>query len=77
MFIITIHLYKLTEARHTFNQTKEFEKSSTNIKQVLTSLQMLGYLEIDNKIILDSDANNEGIGAVLSESFRNEETFIV
>ncbi|GBO06588.1 Retrovirus-related Pol polyprotein from transposon 297, partial [Araneus ventricosus] len=54
---------------------KECEKSFNSLKQALTS-PILTYPRTDNDFILDTDANNEGIGAVLSQNIGNEERLI-
>ncbi|GBM21343.1 Retrovirus-related Pol polyprotein from transposon 412 [Araneus ventricosus] len=69
-------LYKLTEAKSNFNWTDECEKSFNSLKQALTSAPILTYPRIDKDVILDTDASNEGIGAVLSQNIKNEERVI-
>ncbi|GBN84493.1 Transposon Ty3-G Gag-Pol polyprotein [Araneus ventricosus] len=44
-----------------------------SLKQVLTSSPILTYSRTDKDFILDTDASNEGIGAVLSQNMGNEE----
>ncbi|GBM71467.1 Retrovirus-related Pol polyprotein from transposon 297 [Araneus ventricosus] len=69
-------LYKLTEAKSNFNWTEECEKSFNSLKQALTSSPILTYPRTDKDFILDTDASNEGIGAVLSQNIGNEERVI-
>ncbi|GBN01476.1 hypothetical protein AVEN_209205-1, partial [Araneus ventricosus] len=69
-------LHKLTEAKSNFNWTDECEKSFNSLKQALTSSPILTYLRTDKDFILDTDASNEGIGAVLSQNTGNEERVI-
>ncbi|GBN69125.1 Retrovirus-related Pol polyprotein from transposon opus [Araneus ventricosus] len=69
-------LHKLTEAKSNFNWTDECEKSFNSLKQALTSSPILTYLRINKDFILDTDANNEAIGAVLSQKIGNEECVI-
>ncbi|GBN46382.1 Retrovirus-related Pol polyprotein from transposon 412 [Araneus ventricosus] len=69
-------LHKLTEAKLNFNWTDECEKSFNSLKQALTSSPILTYLRTDKDFILDADASNEGIGAVLSQNIGNEERVI-
>ncbi|GBM36447.1 Retrovirus-related Pol polyprotein from transposon 297 [Araneus ventricosus] len=69
-------LHKLTEAKSNFNWTDECEKSFISLKQALTSAPILTYPRIDKDFILDTDTSNEGIEAVLSQNFGNEERFI-
>ncbi|GBM48620.1 Transposon Ty3-I Gag-Pol polyprotein [Araneus ventricosus] len=66
-------LHKLTEAKSNFNWTEECEKSFNSLKQALTSSPILTYPRTDKDFILDTDASNEGIGAVLSQNIGNEE----
>ncbi|GBL91073.1 hypothetical protein AVEN_184448-2 [Araneus ventricosus] len=54
----------------------ECEKSFNSLKQALTTSPVLAYLRTDKEFILDTDARNEGIGAVLSQKIRNEERVI-
>ncbi|GBN62197.1 Retrovirus-related Pol polyprotein from transposon 297, partial [Araneus ventricosus] len=69
-------LHKLTEAKSNFNWTEECEKSFNSLKQALTSSPILTYPRTDKDFILDTDASNEGIGAVLSQNIGNEERVI-
>ncbi|GBM61026.1 Retrovirus-related Pol polyprotein from transposon 297 [Araneus ventricosus] len=69
-------LHKFTEAKSNFNWTEECEKSFNNLKQALTSSPILTYPRTDKDFILDTDASNEGIGAVLSQKIENEERAI-
>ncbi|GBO06902.1 Transposon Ty3-G Gag-Pol polyprotein [Araneus ventricosus] len=69
-------LHKLTEARSNFNWTEECEKSFNSLKQALITSPVLTYPRTDKEFILDTDASNEGIGAVLSQKIGNEECVI-
>ncbi|GBN15424.1 Retrovirus-related Pol polyprotein from transposon 297 [Araneus ventricosus] len=69
-------LHKLTEARPNFNWSEECEKSFNSLKQTLITSPVLTYARTDKKFILDTDASNEGIGAVLSQKIGNEECVI-
>ncbi|GBM44268.1 Retrovirus-related Pol polyprotein from transposon 297, partial [Araneus ventricosus] len=69
-------LHKLTEAKSNFNWTDECEKSFNILKQALSSSPILTYPRTDKDFILDTDASNEGIGAVLSQNTGNEERVI-
>ncbi|GBN14381.1 Transposon Ty3-I Gag-Pol polyprotein [Araneus ventricosus] len=69
-------LHKLTEAKSNFNWTEECEKSFNSLKQALTSSPILTYPRTDKDFILDTDASNEGMGAVLSQNTGNEERVI-
>ncbi|GBN56012.1 Retrovirus-related Pol polyprotein from transposon opus [Araneus ventricosus] len=70
---ITRPLNKLTEAKSNFSWTDECEKSFNSLKQALTSSPILTYPRIDKDFFLDTDASNEGIGAVLSHNTGNKE----
>ncbi|GBM27783.1 Retrovirus-related Pol polyprotein from transposon 297 [Araneus ventricosus] len=69
-------LHKLTEARSNFNWTEECDKSFNSLKQALITSPVLTYPRTDKEFILDTDASNEGIGAVLSQKIGNEECVI-
>ncbi|GBN86053.1 Retrovirus-related Pol polyprotein from transposon 297 [Araneus ventricosus] len=69
-------LHKLTEARSNFNWTEECEKSFNSLKHALITSPVLTYPRTDKEFILDTDASNEGIGAVLSQKIGNEECVI-
>ncbi|GBN55575.1 Retrovirus-related Pol polyprotein from transposon 297 [Araneus ventricosus] len=69
-------LHKLTEVQSNFNWTKECEKSFNNLKRSLTSSPILTYPRTDKDFILDTDASNKEIGAVLSQNIGNEKRVI-
>ncbi|GBL72306.1 Retrovirus-related Pol polyprotein from transposon 297 [Araneus ventricosus] len=69
-------LHKLTEAKSNFSWVDECEKAFNSLKQALTSSPILTYSRIEKDFILDTDASNEGIGAVLSKNIQNEEHVI-
>ncbi|GBM06371.1 Retrovirus-related Pol polyprotein from transposon 297 [Araneus ventricosus] len=69
-------LQKLTETRSNFNWKEECEKSFYSLKQALITSPVLTYPRTDKEFILDTDASNEGIGAVLSQKIGNEECVI-
>ncbi|GBM57168.1 Retrovirus-related Pol polyprotein from transposon 297 [Araneus ventricosus] len=69
-------LHKLTEAKSNFNWTEECEKSFNSLKQALITSPVLTYPRTDKEFILDTDASNEGIGAVLSQKIGKEESVI-
>ncbi|GBM15017.1 Retrovirus-related Pol polyprotein from transposon 297 [Araneus ventricosus] len=54
----------------------ECEKSFNSLKQALTSSPILTYPRTDKDFILDTDASDEGIGAVLSQNTGNEKRVI-
>ncbi|GBN40028.1 Retrovirus-related Pol polyprotein from transposon 297 [Araneus ventricosus] len=69
-------LHKLTEDRSNFNWTEECEKSFNSLKQALITSPVLTYPRTDKEFILDTDASNKGIGAVLFQKIGNEECVI-
>ncbi|GFW52474.1 retrovirus-related Pol polyprotein from transposon 297 [Trichonephila clavipes] len=60
-------LHKLTESKQKFQWTKECEDSFLQLKEALTSSPILIYPQPDKPFILDTDASNESVGAVLSQ----------
>ncbi|GFT91130.1 retrovirus-related Pol polyprotein from transposon 297, partial [Nephila pilipes] len=69
-------LHKLTEAKSNFNRTEDCKKSFNSLKQTLTTSPVLTYHRTDEDFILDTDASNDGIRAVLSQKIGNEECVI-
>ncbi|GFS64075.1 transposon Ty3-I Gag-Pol polyprotein, partial [Nephila pilipes] len=61
--------------QHKIN-TEDCQKSFNSLKQALTTSPVLTYPRTDEDFILDTDASNEGIGAVLSQKIGNEECVI-
>ncbi|GFS74708.1 retrovirus-related Pol polyprotein from transposon 297 [Nephila pilipes] len=70
-------LHKLTEAKSNLNWTEDCQKSFNSLKQALTTSPVLTYSRTDEDFILDTDASNEGIGAMLSQKIGNEECVTV
>ncbi|GFT29471.1 retrovirus-related Pol polyprotein from transposon 297, partial [Nephila pilipes] len=65
-------LYKLTEAKSNFNWTEDCQKYFNSLKQALTTSPTCSDLpRTEEDFILDTDASNEGIGAVLSQKIEN------
>ncbi|GFT68692.1 retrovirus-related Pol polyprotein from transposon 297 [Nephila pilipes] len=69
-------LHTLTEAKSNFNWTEDCLKYFNSLKQPLTTSPFLTNPRTDEDFILDTDASNEGIGAVLSQKIGNEECVI-
>lgn len=69
-------LHKLTEKLNKFQWTTECEDAFQKLKTKLVSAPILGYPTPDNHYILDTDASNFGIGAVLSQLVDGVETVI-
>ena len=57
-------LHKLTQKNEIFRWSDEW---SETLKNCLTSTPILAYPDQNEKFILDTDASNEAIGAVLSQ----------
>ena len=69
-------LHKLTEAKQKFLWTAECEEAFNHLKGALTSAPILAYPQPDKDFILDTDASNEGVGAVLSQELDGQERVI-
>ncbi|GFW03304.1 retrovirus-related Pol polyprotein from transposon 412 [Trichonephila clavipes] len=69
-------LHKLTESKQKFQWTKECEDSFLQLKEALTSSPILIYPQPDKPFILDTDASNESVGAVLSEEIDGQERVV-
>jgi len=69
-------LYKLTERGRTFQWTKECAEAFAVLKNRLTTAPILCYPNYKEKFILDTDASQEGIGAVLSQRQGDKEVVI-
>ncbi|UYV67829.1 K02A2.6-like [Cordylochernes scorpioides] len=64
---IAAPLHRLTEARASFHWNEECEKAFRALKRSLCSSPILAYPQPRANFILDTDASNLGIGAVLSQ----------
>ena len=60
-------LHKLTEANVEFVWTPECRSSFQTLKTLLSTAPVLAYPDFTAELILDTDASNHGIGAVLSQ----------
>ena len=60
-------LHRLTEKQHEFVWTEECDMAFNRLKMALTSTPILAYPTCDDSFVLDTDASNLGIGAVLSQ----------
>ena len=69
-------LYKLTEAKTEFVWTGQCQQAFDGLKGLLTSARVLAYPTREGKFVLDTDASDHGIGAVLS-SGRGGETYCI
>jgi len=59
-------LYQLTEPNNDFEWTNECQQAFNQLKELLTSSPILAYRK-QGLFVLDTDASNHGIGAVLSQ----------
>ena len=73
---ITRPLYRLTEAQREFRWTRECEDTFCQLKCLLTTAPILAFPRLDGLFILDTDASNTGLGAVLSQIQGDEEKVI-
>ena len=64
-------LYKLTEAKAEFAWTEQCQLAFDSLRGLLTSGRVLDYRTREGEFVLDTDASDHGIGAVLSKSERN------
>ncbi|GFY34037.1 retrovirus-related Pol polyprotein from transposon 412 [Trichonephila clavipes] len=69
-------LHKLTESKQKFQWAKECEDSFLQLKEALTSSPILIYPQPDKPFILDTDASNESVGAVLSQEIDGQERVV-
>ncbi|KAM0724690.1 Retrovirus-related Pol polyprotein from transposon 17.6 [Formica fusca] len=69
-------LYALTENRMKFEWGKECQNAFEQLKFILSSSPILSFPKGEDEFILDTDASNIGIGAVLSQKQEGEEKVI-
>ena len=69
-------LYKLTEKGSQFVWTEACESAFKLLKAKLTSAPVLAYPTNEVPFILDTDASNQGIGAVLSQVHQGQEEVV-
>ena len=60
-------LVKLTEKERPFTWEAEQQKSFEDLKEMLSKAPILVHPQPEGDFILNTDASNEGIGAVLSQ----------
>ena len=73
---IVAPLHRLTDLKSQFNWTAECEAAFKRLKNALCSSPILSYPQSSGMFILDTDASNIGIGAVLSQVQDKEEKVI-
>ena len=69
-------LHELTEKGQSFEWTKACEESFQQHKDALVSAPLLTYPHITQPFLLDTDASNDNVGAVLSQVHDGEERVI-
>ena len=62
-------LHRLTRKNQTFTWSRECEAAFTLLKEKLTTSPILAYPSVDKSFILDTDASDTAMGAVLSQRF--------
>jgi hypothetical protein len=66
-------LHQLTQKERKWDWTEECEHAFHHLKHLLTTAPVLAYPQFDRQFILDTDASQEGIGAVLSQNIEGQE----
>lgn len=69
-------LYRLTEKKANFHWTSDCDAAFSQLKELLTSAPILSFPDFSQQFILDTDASNNGIGAVLSQCKNGKEHVI-
>ena len=69
-------LTRLTEKDQRFNWTSECSEAFGRLKHMLVTAPILAHPDFTKPFILDTDASNHAIGAVLSQKTGNEERLI-
>ena len=69
-------LHKLCEKNNKFRWTEECQQVFDRLKEALTTTPILAYPKIGSKFIVDSDASDLTVGAVLSQEQDGEEKVI-
>jgi hypothetical protein len=67
------YLHKLTEKGRKFEWTNECQSAFEELKNQLVSSPILAHPDFSKTFILDTDASNEAIGAVLSQEIDGKE----
>ena len=69
-------LHKLCEKQTKFSWTKDCQEAFDCLKELLTSAPILAYPKLGSQFILDTDASDVGVGAVLSQVQDDKERVI-
>ena len=64
---VTAPLVRLTQKNTLFNWTDECESSFNRLKGLLCSAPILSYPKFDREFLLQTDASDFGVGAILSQ----------
>ena len=70
-------LYRLTEKNHLFRWTDQCQQSFDTLRQRLVSAPILAFPDCTREFILDTDASEQGIGAVLSQIHQDGRKHVV
>ena len=71
-----MELYKLTKSKMNYLWTTEHESVFNSLKRLLTKEPLLTHPDFKHPFKINTDANNDGIGAVLSQFVNGEERVI-
>ena len=69
-------LYRLTDAKAEFVWTSQCQEAFNHLQDRLTRTPILAYPTPDGEFVLDTDASDTAIGAVLSQRQNGEERVI-
>ena len=69
-------LHKLTEKNKTFEWNESCQNAFEKLKEIMTNAPVLAFPDENSSFILDTDASETGIGAVLSQIQDNQERVI-
>ena len=69
-------LTRLTEKDYKFNWTEECSEAFNSLKQMLITAPILAHPDFSKPFILDTDASDQAIGAVLAQRFDNKERVV-
>jgi len=70
-------LHRLTEKNVLFQWTSQCQTAFDHLKQCLTTAPVLTFLDLSKLFIVDTDASDEGIGAVLSQLDSNNAEHVI
>ena len=66
-------LYQLTEKNQPFKWTIQCQETFEMLRRALVSIPVLAFPDCSRIFTLDTDASNQGVGAVLSQEYDGEE----